>query len=249
MTTVPPDGPGTPEGENEPPPLTEADLERFMAELGTTPETDADPEAAYVDGERPEDAEPYVPGAAAADEAEAQRYALVFTPVARAADLARLCAASSIDILAVPTGTGVIAARRIAEPRRLDDWDISELLGGGAAGAEESDGEDSTVPSEAGQLAADLSVLIRYPVVLVVAELATDVGVEAGLSGHVTAVRYEGGRAVGAMSPGLLLAQADQVAEDLVLGRVRPEAVPGAVDSTDIDPDPGPGRGLFGRRR
>lgn len=234
MTTFPPDGP-VPDGENDPPPLTEADLEKFLAELNSAPETAEDPESALLAG-------------AGAAEPPA-RYALVFTPVACAQDLAELCALSQIDILAVPTDTGVIAARRIAARKPIADWDISELLGGYGSGEGDADTEglEGPVPAEAAQLAADLSALIRYPVVLVIADLATDVGLEAGLSGHVTATRYEDGVAAGQMSPGLLLAQADQVAEDLVLGRTTPDKVPGVVDSTEIDP--GRGRGLFRRRR
>lgn len=241
MTTVPPDGPGTPDGEDSPPPLTEAEIEKFMSELDATPDAPA-PDGDLDDtppGARRGGAgarEPGTPQPGAADRAP-ERYALVFTPAASATDLARACRMARIDTLVVPTSTGAIATRHLAAPAPRNDWDISELLGST---------DDTELPSEATRLAADLSRLLRHPVVLVVASLATDAGVESGLSGHVSATRWEKGEPVGDISPGLLLAQADDVAEDLVLGRLRPRDARGVVDSTTVSLGP---RGLFGRRR
>ena len=250
MSTFPPD---PPRPDDEPPPLTEADLEAFMAELGTTPETPAAPgaPAAPVYGQpgvplEPEahaqaDAQPD----AQADAQPAARIALVLTPVASAKMLASLLALADLELDVVPTASGAVVARELPPREATAEWDISELLGSDTtdttdatdatdpADLDERGALGGTVPREAADLAADLSVMIRHAVVLVVADLATDVGIESGLSGHITARRYEGGKPAGDVPPGLLLAGADDVVEALVLGRVRPADVPGALNSGD----------------
>ena len=66
---------------------------------------------------------------------------------------------------------------------RHSDWDVAELLGG-------SDSE----PAEAAELAAQLSRLSRAGAVLMTADLATDVGIESGLSGTITARHFTNGQ-------------------------------------------------------
>lgn len=104
------------------------------------------------------------------------------------------------------------------------DWDISELLGGGA----------EEIPPEADQLAKQLSRLSKAGVVLITAALSEDGGFEKGLSGQLTARHYDTGEAGEEVSVGLILAGADDVVEDLILRRVRVTEVPGHERSGDI---------------
>ena len=222
-------------------PLTEADVERMLAALGAVDETagpggDAAPEGADVERmPAPEgaDAEPADAPAAAAGTGTGTagtgtagrspgtpaKIALVLTPVASASALAGLCAMNGLDVDVVPSGSGAVAVLELAAKEPSDDaWDMSELVGedGGAS-----------MPPEAEELAVALSRLARTGVVLLSADLATDVGIESGLSGHIHARRYSAGEAEGDVPAGLILAGADQVVEDLILGRVRADAVKG----------------------
>ena len=102
---------------------------------------------------------------------------------------------------------------------------MAELLGG-------SDSE----PAEAAELAAQLSRLSRAGAVLMTADLATDVGIESGLSGTITARHFTNGQPGEEASAGLLLASMDQVVEDILLGVIDADDVPGAVKSSEIQP-------------
>jgi hypothetical protein len=124
---------------------------------------------------------------------------------------------AGIDVDVLPSSSGAVAALEVAPKAPADDWDISQLLGG----------EEGGFPPEAEELAKNLSRLSRAGVVLLVADLATDVGIEAGLSGQVSARRYTSGEPEGDVPAGLILAGVDQVIEDLILGRSRPDAVKG----------------------
>ncbi|MCK6212597.1 hypothetical protein KZX45_18830 [Georgenia sp. EYE_87] len=217
--------PGDPRGDDAP--LTEADVERMLRALDDVPEADA-PARGSEDGGAPSDrtddgatagdpaTEASAPAAPAAPTIPG-KLALVLTPVASAPALAGLCAMAGIDVDVVPSSSGAVAALEVAPKAPADDWDISQLLGG----------EEGGFPPEAEDLAKNLSRLSRAGVVLLVADLATDVGIEAGLSGQVSARRYTSGEPEGDVPAGLILAGADQVIEDLILGRTRPDAVKG----------------------
>lgn len=157
--------------------------------------------------------------------------ALVLTPVASAPALAAACAASGLVVDVVPTSRGAVAVRAVAVPEpSADEWDISELLGA-----------EDVVPPEAAELASTLSRLTRHGVVLVTARLAEDSGVESGLSGQISARRYAGGEAAEEVPGGLVIAGADDVVEDLLLGRRVVTDIPGHVSSRDV----GHGRGRW----
>ena len=66
------------------------------------------------------------------------------------------------------------------------------------------------------------------------ADLATDVGIESGLSGTITARHFTNGQPGEEASAGLLLASMDQVVEDVLLGVIDADDVPGAVKSSEI---------------
>ena len=86
----------------------------------------------------------------------------------------------------------------------------------------------------AAELAAQLSRLSRAGAVLMTADLATDVGIESGLSGTITARHFTNGQPGEEASAGLLLASMDQVVEDVLLGVIDADDVPGAVRSSEI---------------
>lgn len=167
----------------------------------------------------------------------AVKVAVVLTPLGNAQALASLCAMSDLDCTVVPASSGAFAVKEFVSAHA--EWDVSELLGG-----------SDTEPAEAAELASALSRLSRDGVVLLTADLATDVGIESGLSGTVQARSYVGGNAGEEVSAGLVLSAVDQRVEDVVLGVVCAENLPGAVRSSDVRP----GRAMrwlggFGRRR
>lgn len=211
-------------------PMTEADIERLLSALGpTAPEPERPGEPGPATGDAADPAAADVAGATgdvdpAADPGTPARIALVLTPVASAPALAGLCAMAGLDVTVVPSRAGAVAALEVPARAPADDWDVGELLGEGGG----------PFPPEAEELAATLSRLARAGVVLLGADLATDVGIESGLSGHLSARRYAGGAAEGDVPAGLVLAGADQVVEDLILGRVRPGDVPGSQTSADL---------------
>ena len=178
------------------------------------------------------------PAEAAPEAPKAIKIAVVLTPLASASALAALCAMSDLDCTIVPARSGAIAVKEFVSAHA--EWDVAELLGG-----------VETEPAEAAELAKALSRLSRGGVVLMTADLATDVGIESGLSGTITARRYEDGSAGEEASSGLLLSAVDQVVEDILLGIVKADAVDGALRAGEVTPGRAMrwfGRGLRGRR-
>ncbi|ROR74192.1 hypothetical protein [Bogoriella caseilytica] len=198
------------EGEN---PLTEAEVERMIAALNA---------------EGPTSTEAPASGAAQ----EPGRLALILTPVASAEALGALCSVAGLDVEIVPARTGAVVVLEVTPQKAASDgdWDIAELLGGHNEG----------FPPAAETLARDLVRVVRHDVVLICGDLANDVGIETGLSGQLTARRYSvpEGKAVEGetedVPAGLILAGADQVVEDLILGRARPGDVPGRLRSGEL---------------
>lgn len=169
---------------------------------------------------------------------KAVKVAVVLTPVRRADALASLCAVQGLDCIVVPASSGALAVKEFVSAHA--EWDVSELLGG-----------VESEPAEAAELAAELSRLSRGGAVLLTADLATDVGIETGLSGAMTARRYVNGEAGDEASAALLLAAVDQVAEDILLGIVSAQDAPGAIRTSEVQVGRGMrwlGRGLRGRR-
>ena len=176
--------------------------------------------------------------AAAQEAPKAVKVAVVITPLTNAEALAALCAMRGLECTVVPAASGAFAVKQFVSAH--SEWDVAELLGG-------ADSE----PAEAAALAADLSMISRAGVILMTADLATDVGIETGLSGTITARRYVSGQAGEDASAGLLLGSMDQVVEDVLLGQVAAKDAPGAVDSTRIKPSKAMrwlGRGIRGPR-
>ena len=165
----------------------------------------------------------YVPGQSEDQAPRAVKVAVVMTPLNRADGLAGMCSLLDLDCTVVPSSSGAFAVKQFVSAH--SDWDVAELLGG-------SDSE----PAEAAELAAQLSRLSRAGAVLMTADLATDVGIESGLSGTITARHFTNGQPGEEASAGLLLASMDQVVEDILLGVIDADDVPGAVKSSEIQP-------------
>ena len=81
---------------------------------------------------------------------------------------------------------------------------------------------------------------------LLTADLATNVDIEAGLSGTITAQHYRSGAAGEETSAGLVLAAADPVIEDILIGMTRAQDVDGALRTSEVRPGRA-SRWLFGR--
>ena len=163
----------------------------------------------------------FAPGQSDGQAPRAVKVAVVMTPLNRADGLAGMCSLMDLDCTVVPSSSGAFAVKQFVSAH--SDWDVAELLGG-------SDSE----PAEAAELAAQLSRLSRAGAVLMTADLATDVGIESGLSGTITARHFTNGQPGEEASAGLLLASMDQVVEDVLLGVIDADDVPGAVKSSEI---------------
>ncbi|MDO5723853.1 MAG: hypothetical protein Q4P33_05590 [Flaviflexus sp.] len=98
-------------------------------------------------------------------------------------------------------------------------------------------GEEGNVDADDGQqLAARIAALSRAGAVLLQAELGEDVGAEAGVSGLVTASQIAPTGIAEETPAGLIVASADQLLEDLLIGETEPSEVKGAVRSGEITP-------------
>ncbi|TGO05838.1 hypothetical protein [Serinibacter arcticus] len=172
-----------------------------------------------------ESAEPAEP----AEPAVIHTTAVVLTSVRQAKVLASLLSLAGIEAAVVPSARGAIAVRYVEQLE--SETDPGELLSG--------------IPLEAEALGASLSVAARSEVVLLAARVQ-EIGGE--ISGQVKARRYRGGQIVEEPPPGLVLAQADAVAERLLIGLVQAPQVDGYISSSDL-PSAGGGRSFFGRRR
>lgn len=195
----------------------------FAAEFGQAVEPErtvrADGADAPVEEGQPPDADapPLRPAAGADDAAQEAApssqtrrvLAVVLTPIASAPVLAALCAMAEVDADIVPSRRGAVAAKVITTSGELDP---SELLTG--------------APAEAGELAAALSRTAKLGVVLLTARLGKG---DEGISGTISGRQYVGGEPGEEVSPGLVLAHADDVVEQILLGALDPAQAPGRL--------------------
>ncbi|GMA31692.1 hypothetical protein [Litorihabitans aurantiacus] len=203
---------------------TAADTSAAGTAGGATPSTSAPASGTAEEDAADDDVEPAV----------IRTTAVVLTQVRQAKVLASILALAGIEAAVVPSGRGAIAVRYVEQLEA--DADPGELLSG--------------IPREAEALGAALSVAARSEVVLLAARVEE---VSGEISGQVKARRYRGGQIAQEPPPGLVLAQADAVAERLLIGLVQAPQVPGYISSSDLGGAGGAGgggvRGLFGRRR
>lgn len=181
-----------------------------------------------------------------------RRY-VIMTPFAKPDVVAGICQIHGADVWVVPSDTGALIVRDLPV-KNFEDWDISELLGDEAADTEspannadaEEDaggptqldpGEEGNVDADDGkQLAARIAALSRAGAVLLQSELGEDVGAEVGVSGLVTAHQIAPDGVAEETPAGLIVASADQLLEDLLIGEAEPGDVRGAVRSAEITP-------------
>lgn len=137
--------------------------------------------------------------------------AVVLTPVADARILARLMGLVKIDWPVFPTRTGASAATIL----EIDE--MTALAG--------------SMPTEAVRVAAALSQTSEFGVVLLTSQVGES---EEGATGQVQAVRFVGGKEVEKLSPGVVLAGADETVDSVVFGLVAPAEVEGALNPLDV---------------
>lgn len=162
--------------------------------------------------------------------ARTSRYA-VLTPFEQAKVVAGVCKLAGFDVEVLPTDSGAVVVRELAAPV-YDEWDIRNITG--------PDDEDIELAEAAGTadlgsaVAAHLSRLSRYGVILFDVTLAEDAGFEAGVSGEIKARRYQGGKAGEEIPAGLLVASLDSRIESFLLGELDLEKEPELVRGANI---------------
>ena len=160
-----------------------------------------------------------------------KRYAIL-TPFDKPEVVAGIAALQKLDVQVVGTKSGALVVRELPIPQ-YDEWDIRNILGPDDTDLDEL-GEES--PSDnAPAVAAFLSRLTKYGVVLIDVDLGEDTGFEAGISGVVRARRFLGGQSGDEIPAGLLLNSLDPLIERIVLGEKSPQDY-GAVHSLDVTP-------------
>ena len=158
-----------------------------------------------------------------------KRYAIL-TPFANAQVLAGIAAVQKLDVDVVLTKSGALLVREMAVPQ-YDEWDIRNITGPDASDLEAAgDGDPS---DNAPAVAAFLSRLSQYGVVLIDVDLGDEGGFEAGVSGVVRARRYQAGKPGEEIPGGLLLNALDPVIERVVLGETKPSQL-GAIKSSEL---------------
>lgn len=213
-------------GEPEPEDFDTAAFEAaFAAEFGEAVEPDReirDDGAGSADeassaGEQGASGAEAGPAAAASDDTagESRRVlAVVLTPIASAQVLAALCSMAKIEADIIPTKRGALAAKVITTSGELDP---GELLSG--------------APSEATELAETLSGTTKLGVVLLTARLGEGAD---GVTGTISARAFDNGTEGDEVAPGLILAQSDDVVEQILLGSLDPAEAKGRLVPTEM---------------
>ncbi|MBR5951039.1 MAG: hypothetical protein IKZ87_06365 [Actinomycetaceae bacterium] len=144
------------------------------------------------------------------------RYA-VLTPFTQAKVVAGVCAIAGFEVEILPSETGALVLHEMAS-LPYDEWDIRNITG---PDQEEIDRLAREGGAESGSaVAAYLSKLSRYGVVLFDVVLAKNSGFEDGISGEVHARRYLNGKAGEELSAGMLLQTLDIRLEQFLLGEI-----------------------------
>lgn len=161
-------------------------------------------------------------GAVAADSVHTYRcLVVILTPVASAEALAGLCSMSGLDLEVIPTPYGAVVFEELE--LSAEEMELAGLLGGA-----------QQLPEAATAVAKRLTELAHTPVVLMVSWLAPGSEIEPDVSGQVCARRFEVSGGEVDLPAGLIIAQMDNIVEDLLLGRCQPGTVAGTQKTRDI---------------
>ncbi|WP_299294324.1 hypothetical protein [uncultured Mobiluncus sp.] len=192
----------------------DAEFADLIAKLG---DVDFEPESPVTGPDEtldlPEESEPPL--------VDRRATACFLTPVASAEALGALCALSGIPAVVVPTDAGALVVQNLELTE--EQWGMALLV----ESLNELDSDLDTV-------ASTLTEIIRMPVVVFSALLAPGTEQEPGVTGQVLAGRWANQAFEADLPAGLVIAQMPIVIEDLVLGRVNPADVDGAVDTVDM---------------
>ncbi len=153
-----------------------------------------------------------------------QKRYLIITPFASAQVVTAILQVHKLDMDVALTNSGAVLMQDVPVPE-FTDWDIAELLGDTPTA--QNDTVLDAVPQQTAQV---LSKISEYGVVLLVAEIGENIGVESGISGVVNAYRFIAGNIGEKLSAGLLLNSVDGVVEDLLLGKIAIKDLPTYVD-------------------
>lgn len=152
---------------------------------------------------------------------ERMSVALILTPLASADTLTVLMATAGLSAEVIGTDSGAVA--RVEVPADAGN-DVESLLG-----------SKRPLPPEVDELARQVSRLIRGTgVVALVSWLVQGDDVEPGVSGQITARRYEAGEPQEDLPAGLLIAQMDPLVEELLTARLATSEVEGVADTGKI---------------
>lgn len=157
---------------------------------------------------------------------------VILTPFDNAPALAGVLKLRGVDADVIPTKSGVLVIKDLPQ-KSFDDWDISELLGD--APGEQRPLDEEAIENDADTVAAFLSTLSRFGVVQFTANLGEDVGLDSGVSGQVTALRFLNGRKDEEISAGLLINSLDPIVERVILGEVTADDVAEGIKDEDVN--------------
>ena len=158
----------------------------------------------------------------------AQRIGLIFAPLRPASAVARMLGMYKIARWIVPIDHQIVLYLELDPDDEEEEF--ASLLG-----------EERPMPEEVDRFAKVISKLSKFGAVAVVSTLAEE---DSLVSGSVYARRYVNGKPEDAIPAGLLINSIDIRAEDLLLGRSRPQDYPDAVHATERPVPKGRGFGF-----
>lgn len=137
--------------------------------------------------------------------------AMVLTPVADAAVLAKLMGMVKLTWPVFPTRTGAATATI------LEVDELAQLTG--------------SAPPEAVRVAQALSRTSEFGVVLLTSRVGQG---DEGATGQIHATRFVGGAEVEQLAPGVVLAGVDAAVERVLFGQVAPDRADGVLDPAEV---------------
>jgi hypothetical protein len=140
---------------------------------------------------------------------------LVLAPIDNAGALATLLKLSGTEVAVVKVKPWSAAWIEVSLDDSVQEDDVALLLSG-----------QRPIPTEVDQLARTISKLTPYGAVAIASWLSTWDDQDSQTTGTISAKRYVGGEPEADIEPGMLMAQIDNAAEELLLGRATPDDFP-----------------------